>query len=184
MGKGGVILGLIGILLGAGGLGFGFIIWNTQNTIQTQLTQFTPQDTWYRYYEDIYDVDTINTYLTIPNMSLSIDLSKITSIHLLFTCQAYTIGRVGRSDVMIYFYIDEIIISNPNARVGTYDGDPTTYYHSVSLQYFIEGWSVGTHNISMFVRSVGTHNISMFVRSTVDTNFLQYCALTVQSLPV
>ncbi len=172
MGKGGVILGLIGILLGAGGLGFGFIIWNTQNNIQTQLTQFAPQDTWHRYYEDIYDVDTTSTYLTIPNMSLSIDLGKRASIHLLFTCQAYTIGTIGRSDVTIYFYIDEIIISNPSARVGTYDGDPTTYYHSVSLQYFIEGWSVGTHNISMFVRS------------TVDTNSLQYCALTVQSLPV
>ena len=171
MGKGGVILGIIGILLGAGGLGFAFITWNTQNTIQTQLANYEAGETWYRYYEDIYDVDIINTYLTIPNMSLSIDLSKVSSVDLLFTCQAYTIGTAGRSDLTFYFYVDELIISNPNIRVGTYDGAPTTYYHSVSFVYFSESWSIGTHNISVFVRS------------TVDTNSIQYCALTAQSFP-
>ena len=37
MGKGGVVLGLIGILIGAGGLVFGFIAWSSLNTIQTQI---------------------------------------------------------------------------------------------------------------------------------------------------
>jgi len=172
MGKGGTVLGLIGMLLGAGGLGFAFIVWNNQNTIETQLTGLAPQEIWYRYYEDIFDVDVQNTYLTIPNMSTSIDLTTQSSIHLLFTCSAATIGNLGRSDVMIYFYIDETIISNPSARVGSNAGDPSAFYHSVTLQLYIAGWSAGTHNISMFVRS------------TVITNQLQYCALTVRSFPV
>ena len=171
MGKGGIILGIIGIILGAGGLGFGFIIWTDQSSIQEELDKYTPRDTWYGYHEGIYDVDTINTYLLIPNMNLSIDLSKVCSIDLLFTCQAFTLGTGGRSDLGFYFGIDGLIISNPNIRVGTYDGTPTTYYHSVSLEYFSEGWSVGTHNISVFFRS------------TVDINSIQYCALFVQSFP-
>ena len=65
MGKGGAVLGLLGMLLGAGGLGFAFIVWNNQNTLETQLTGLAPQDIWYRYYEDIFDVDVQNTYLTI-----------------------------------------------------------------------------------------------------------------------
>ena len=166
MGKGAVVLGIIGILLGAGGLGFAFITWNNQNAIQTQLGAV---ETWYRYYEDIYDVDTINTYLAIPNMSLSIDLSKTSSIHFLFTCLATTIGTTGRSDLTFYYYLDETIFGY--ARVGTYNGTPTSYFHSVSLQYLIESWSVGTHNISVFVRS------------TVTVNYVQSCALTVQSEP-
>lgn len=172
MGKGGTVLGIIGILLGAGGLGFAFIAWNNQNILQSQLTGLTSQDIWHLYYEDIFDVGLINNYMPIPNMSISIDLTTKTSILLSFTCKAATIGSIlGRSDVVIYFYVDELIISSPSARVGTMYGNYSIYYHSVSLDYFSEGWSVGIHNISMFIRS------------TVDTNSIQYCHLTIQSYP-
>jgi hypothetical protein len=173
MGKGGAILGLLGMLIGAGALGFTFIVWNSQNNIQSQITGLEPQDAWYRYYGAIYDVTTINTYLTIPNMSLTIDLETQASISLLFTGVAYLEGSVsGRSDLTFFYYLDETIISDPFARVGTFYGNNSYYYHSVALQYFIEGWSAGTHNISMFVRS------------TVDINAIGYCSLSVQSFSV
>jgi hypothetical protein len=105
-------------------------------------------------------------------MTLSIDLTTQTSIYLLFTCVAIITGNLGRSDVLIYYYIDQTIISYPLARIGGYAGNHSAYFHSVSLQHMIEGWSVGSHNISMFAYS------------TVDTNYLQYCRLTVQSFPV
>ncbi|MCK4381595.1 MAG: hypothetical protein KAW51_10685 [Candidatus Lokiarchaeota archaeon] len=172
MGKGGAVLGIIGMLLGAGGLGFAFVVWYGQNALESNINQLTGQNIWHRYYEDIFDVDLINTYMPIPNMSISIDLNAQSSIHLLFTCTAITAGSpLGRSDVTIYYYIDELIISNPNARVGTFYGNNSFYYDSVSLNYFSEGWAAGNHNISIFVRS------------TVDTNYLQYCHLTVQSFP-
>lgn len=129
MGKSGAVLGLIGILLGAGGLGFAFIVWNNQNTIESQLTGLAPQDVWFLYYEDTFDVDSNPMYITIPNMSISIDLTTQTSIYLLFTCTALITGNLGRSDVTIYFYIDEIIISNPHARVGGYAGNHSSYIH-------------------------------------------------------
>ena len=172
MGKGGAILGLLGLLLAAGALGFTFIVWNTQNSLQSQIIGLEPQDAWYRYYGAIYDVDTINTYLTIPNMTLTIDLETQSSIYLLFTGVAYLEGSVsGRSDLVFNYYIDETIISDPFARVGKFYGNNSYYYQSVALQYSIEGWSAGTHNISIFVRS------------TVDYNSIGYCALTVQSIP-
>jgi len=172
VGKGGTVLGLIGVLLGAGGLGFAFIIWNTQNILKSQIIGVTPQDIWYLYNDDTFDVDLPLTYMPIPNMSKSIDLTTQTSIYLLFTCTALITGNLGRSDVMIYYYIDETIISYPIARVGGNAGNHSSYIHSVSLQHYIEGWSVGSHNISMFARS------------TVDTNSLQYCRLTIQSFRV
>ena len=172
MGKGGAILGLLGILIGAGALGFTFIVWSNQNNIQSQITGLQPQEIWYRYYGDIYDVTTINTYLTIPNMTLTIDLKNQASISLLFTGVAYLEGSIsGRSDLIFYYYLDETIISDPIARVGTFYGNNSYYYQSVALQYFIEGWSAGTHNISMFVRS------------TVAINSIGYYSLTVQSFP-
>ena len=172
MGKGGAVLGIIGMLLGAGGLGFAFIVWNNQNTIESQLTGLTPQEVWYRFYDDTFYVDIPLNYMAIPNMSISINLATKTSIYLLFTCTALITGNPSISDVHINFYIDGFIISYPLARVGGYAGNNSGYFHSVSLQHLIEGWSVGTHNISMFARS------------TVDTNLLQYCRLTVQNFPV
>ena len=169
MGKAGTAIGIIGMLLGAGGLGFAFVVWNGQNAIVSDINEL--RNIWARYYEDIFDVDIINTYIPIPNMSLSINLASKASILLSFTCRAGISGNLGRSDVIIYYYIDEVIISNPSARVGGFAGNYSTYFHSVSLDYFSEGWSAGIHNISMFVRS------------TVDTNYLQYCHLTIQSFP-
>jgi len=40
MGKGGTVLGLIGIIIGAGGLAFGLISWSSINTIQNNLGNF------------------------------------------------------------------------------------------------------------------------------------------------
>ncbi|KKN09247.1 hypothetical protein LCGC14_1048490 [marine sediment metagenome] len=37
MGKGGTALGIIGIILAAGSIGFGFFVWNGQNTINSGL---------------------------------------------------------------------------------------------------------------------------------------------------
>ena len=169
MGKAGSVFGIIGMLLGAGGLGFAFIVWNGQNAIESKINELTVQNIWYRYYDATFDVDPSLTYLTIPNMSISIDLTAEASILLSFTCTALITGNLGRSDIMIYYYIDGVIISYPIARVGGVAGNYSSYFHSVSLNYFSEGWSVGTHNISMFARS------------TVVTNDLQYCRLTIQS---
>ncbi|MFW9828792.1 MAG: hypothetical protein ACFFEY_14470 [Candidatus Thorarchaeota archaeon] len=170
MAKGGAVLGIIGLLLGAGALGFGFIIWMNQNALQLQISRGGPQETLYLKYDDIFDIDTINTYLQIPNLSLSIDLTTQTSIYLLFTCLAYTTGNpISRSDIYFHFYMDGYIISYPAARVGTFKGNYSSYYHSVSLQHMVEGLAVGTHNFSVYVRS------------TVDTNSVQYSRLLVQS---
>lgn len=54
MGKSGPVLGLIGIILGAGGLGFGYIIWSGQATIKTNVTDTQNnlglRGIWYSYY--------------------------------------------------------------------------------------------------------------------------------------
>ena len=60
MGKGGSILGIIALLLGAGGLGFGFITWNTQNSMQTNLTA---QDIWSQYDKDFLIFSDITLFM-------------------------------------------------------------------------------------------------------------------------
>ena len=58
MGKAGPVLGIIGMLLGAGGLGFAFVVWNDQNAIESEINELTVQNIWHLYYEDTFDVYT------------------------------------------------------------------------------------------------------------------------------
>ena len=60
MGKGGTVLGLIGIILGAGGIGFGYFIWTGQATIKTNLTD--TQNTQGNMATDITDIYGIQTF--------------------------------------------------------------------------------------------------------------------------
>jgi len=57
MGKGGTILGIIGILIGAGGLGFGLITWTTQSQVKI-----------WNDYEPAYFTAPDSSYETIPNL--------------------------------------------------------------------------------------------------------------------
>ena len=168
MGKGGSILGIIGILLGAGGLGFGFIAWNTQNSMQASLAA---QDIWYQYDGDSFTVDPGFAYLHIPNMSIVFDLATTASIHILFTCSAAIYPEPTEfAGISFFFSVDGIRLLEPQVDVGPYEGSSTIDYCSVTLQHFVPSFSSGTHNISVMVFSEDT------------TQSVRYCSLTIQSI--
>ena len=169
MGKGGSILGIIGVLLGAGGLGFGFITWTNQNSMQVNLAA---QDVWSQYDEDFFTVNPSYTYLQIPNMSIVFDLVTTASIHILFTCVAGVYPEpieYEYAGVSFYFNVDGIRLTHPWAYVGIYEGNSTIIDYSVALQHVIPSFSSGTHNISVIVQSQET------------THYVRLCSLTIQS---
>ena len=167
MGKGGIILGIIGILLGAGGLGFGFMAWNTQNNMQASLAT---QDIWSQYDGDSFTVNPAYAYLYIPNMSIVFDLTTTASIHILFTCSAGIYADpTDYEGLSFYFNVDGVRLTEPRVDVGTYEGNSTVDFYSVALQHFIPSFSIGTHNISVMVFSED------------HTHYLRFSSLTIQS---
>ena len=168
MGKGGSILGIIGILLGAGGLGFGFIAWSTQNSMQANLAA---QNIWSQYDGDSFTVNPAYTYLHIPNMSIAFDLPATASIHILFTCSAVIFPAPSVSSVISFFFkVDGVQLTAPRVDVGSTDGGSIVDYFSIVFQHFIPSFSSGAHNISVMVFS------------GVTTNYVRYCSLTIQSV--
>jgi hypothetical protein len=174
MGKGGIVLGIIGIMLGAGGLGFGFLIWSNQGTIQENLddTDNDIEDTqdilslhriWYNSHEDIFYPPYL-VYEPIPNMSIIVDLGAPVSLHLLFTCSARILSdSTSFSDVFFYFMIDGVRELSPWTRVGPYEGVSTYEYHSVALQHFYPQMTPGTYNFTVVVLSERAGN---FIRES------------------
>ena len=167
MGKGGSILGIIGILLGAGGLGFGFMTWNLQNTMQADLTA---QDIWSQYDEDLFNVNPSYTYLQIPNMSIVFDLANTASIHILFTCVAGVYPEPTEyAGISFFFNVDGIRLTQPWVYVGSYQGTSYLDDYSVAFQHVIPSFSSGTHNISVIAYSQET------------THYIRLSSLTIQS---
>jgi len=168
MGKAGSILGLIGILLGAGGLGFGFIVWNIQNSRQVNLAE---QDIWYIYDQNTFTVNPAFSYLHIPDMSIVFDLAATASVHILFTCLAGIFAEPTEyAGITFYFSVDGVRLTQPWVHVGTLEGSSLVDYFSVSLQHFIPSFSSGAHNISVMVYSAET------------VNYVGVCSLTIQSV--
>ncbi len=190
MGKGGTVLGLIGIILGAGGLGFGYFIWAGQATLATNLTDtqnnqgtlasdladtqntLALHDIWYSYYTSIFLPPYLD-YGVIPNISIVVDLVAPVSLHLLFVSAAKCLpDPVEFRDLFFYFMIDDVRLTSPWTRVGPFEGVSTYEYSSVSLQHFIP------------VMPPGVYNITVVALSEYSANFIRESTFSITSFPV
>ena len=148
MGKGGIILGLIGLLLGASGLGLGVI--NLMN-----------QPTGYYSYRDTdYMPSPALVYIPIPTLALVFEVSGPVSLHLLFTCSARCYGdTVSFSDLFFYFMINDVQQTDmPWARTGGYESNTNYEYSTVSLQHYFTLTTPGVYNITVVVLSENLPN--------------------------
>ena len=148
MGKGGVILGIIGILIGAGGLVFGFIAWNSVNSLQTNQIG---TDVWYTENDGPFTVTPAYTVIELSVINITFELDSVSSIYLSFACRATVYPILGYSSIFFFFILDGVNIDHPASRVGNYQGGSTRDYFSVSLQHFIEDLAIGNHNVTLGV---------------------------------
>ena len=160
MGKGTTALGIIGIIIGAGGFGFGFLAWIDQ----------IRENVWYEFLDSVMTPTTTTPGEAIPDLSLIVDLSVPVSLHLLFTCVAVTNDVAGSySDFFFYFLINDVKLDNPWARAGTYDESSADNRYSVTLQHYIVGMAPGRYNFSVLV-------LSEFAG-----NYIRECAFSIRS---
>jgi len=161
MGKGGIILGLIGLLLGAGGLGFGIINFMNQPTV------------YYVYRDTEFYPSPISEHIPIPELAIVVDTSGPASIHLLFTCSARCHGQVGTySDLMFYIMIDGVRQTDmPWARTGSFQSNTNYEYSTVSLQHYFT------------LTSAGRYNITITILTEWAGNFIRQSSLWVRSYP-
>ena len=149
MGKGGVVLGLLALLLGAGGLGFGVINFMNQPT------------NYYSYHDTDYTPTPAMVYIPIPTLSIVFEIRGPVSLHLLFTCSARCYGdSVSFSDLFFYFMINDVQQTDmPWARTGGYESNTNYEYSTVSLQHYFTLTTAGIYNITVVVlsESAGNH---------------------------
>ncbi|MFX1235030.1 MAG: hypothetical protein ACFFBY_10825 [Promethearchaeota archaeon] len=162
MGKGGIVLGMIALLLGASGLGLGVITYINQGNIQInqEITQVIrlPPEFWYVYKEDIF-TPTSGVYINVPDLYVIVYLDVAATVHLLFTTSTRILpDPFSFADMLFYFWIDGVRLTNPFTRAGPFEGDATYQYYPVALQHS-QALTAGFHNISITVFSETAGNL-------------------------
>ena len=159
MGKGGIILGLIGLLLGAGGLGIGVFNYMNQPTV------------YYSYRDTDYTPNPALVYIPIPTLEIVFEIGSPVSLHVLFTCSARCFNdSVSFSDLFFYFMINDVRQTDmPWARTGGYESNTNYEYSTVSLQHYFTLITPGPYNITVVVLSerLGNHirEASLWIQS-------------------
>ena len=171
MGKGGIVLGLIGLLLGAGGLGLGVINYMNQPTIPTIDYDVNRPTIYYSYHDTDYAPDPAAVYIPIPTLAIVFETGGPVSLHLLFTCSAMCLGdAVIFSDLFFHIMLNDVRqIDMPWARTGGYESNTTYEYSTVSLQHYFTLTIPGVYNITVTVLSERLGNFireaSLWIRS-------------------
>ena len=169
MGKGGTILGLIGLILGAGGIGLGGFAWLSVSNLETQVINFGEQTTWYRENATTFYCIPVGNYITFSGLTIEFTLGANKSVYFSFMAWAHTESFAGWSRIRLYFCVDGIIDTDQRAEVGTYNGDETVNF-MIPLQDV-------RHDLS-----IGVHNVTIVVRGTSSANYIYHSSLFVQRL--
>lgn len=167
MGKGSAALGIIGLILGAGGLGLGGLAWLSVSSVENQVAIFSEQNTWYKFNDSVFICDPA-TYLTFSGLMVELELGPNESVYFSFTARAHTEAVPGWSRITVYFRVDGIFEFDPSAEVGTYNGAFTVNF-MLTLQHVRNDLSPGVHNVTVAIRGDST------------ANYIHYSTLLVQT---
>jgi hypothetical protein len=171
LGKGGTILGLIGLILGVGGIAFGGFAWLTVSNLESQVVNFGIPTTWYKENHTNFNSNPTNTYLTFSGLTIEFELGLNESIYFSFIAWAHIepIPNPIWSNIKIYFRVDGIIDTDQFAEVGTYIGDESVHF------------MIPLHDIRQDL-SEGVHNVTVAVYGSSTANYISDSSLIVQKL--
>ena len=130
----GTVLGIIALLLGATGLGFGVMSW-------LDVGQISVRHSWYDF-EDSQSVSLSGAALTDLSITMTLNAGEV--LYVSFTCTA----RCDGLWVDLYVYIDNIRTSG-HTRI-TRDGVGGYLDYSAAIQHVNNTLAAGSHTITIW----------------------------------
>lgn len=153
MAKSGALLGIIGILLGAGGLTFGVLSWFS-------VGQVPVKNTWY----DHIDYSSLSSSgANLNGLSISMTLNAGEMLYVSFS------GELKCEGMLDVFYIQIDGISTTGYDKKTRDGFAGYEYFPLSIQYFNATVAAGAHTITVWADTddsgSGVYDCALFVQT-------------------
>lgn len=166
MGRSVAILGIIGIILGASGLGLGGYMWISLTRVENQVNSISGQTTWYKYNESNFASDPAYTYLPFFGLTIEFELGFNESVYFNFMALAHLEPAAMWSQMYALFRVDGITDTSHYALVGLYNGQTASLI--ITLQHKRFDLSLGEHNITVVIYGTSTGNYiyrsSLFVQ--------------------
>jgi hypothetical protein len=159
---------ILAIILATGSLVLGAFTFISLSRIDSQVSDYFEQNSWYRYNATNFNTDPIGTYLTISGLTVEFELGSGDSAYFSFTCRAHVEPiPTSWSRVYVFFRVDGIFLSNPSAEVGMYNGAFIQNY-MINLQHVKDDLPAGVHNVTVVIWGDSTANYiwisSLFVQ--------------------
>lgn len=169
MGRSGTILGVIGLIMAAVGLGLGGFAWLSLSSLENQVANFSEQSTWYKNNET-YIACIPGNPVTFSGLTLEFKLGLNESVYFIFMAQAHLEPDSAWSQITVYFKVDGFIETDHYATVGLYNSAYANLMISLQLK---------RHDLSP-----GVHNVTIVIVGTSSGNYIHYSSLFVQKFPM
>ena len=169
MSRSGTILGIIGLILGAGGLGLGGYMWISLSKVENQVATISEQSSWYKFNETSFNSDPVYNYIPFWGLTIEFELGTNESVYFNFIASAHLepSGGTQWSQIYAYFRVDGITDTVHRATVGLYNGGTATLM--ITLQHKRYDLSQGAHTVTVVIYGSSTGNYiyrsSLFVQS-------------------
>lgn len=162
---------ILGIILAISSLVLGAFTFTVASRIDSQVTNYFAQNSWYRYTNETFNTNPSATYITLPSLMVQFDLEQGESVYFSFSCSAHLESAVSAthwSRIFVYFKVDGLFdISDPNAEVGMYS-ITVTHHFVLHLQIVRADLFAGVHNVTVVIYGTSTGNYifesSLFVQ--------------------
>ena len=152
MGKGSAVLGVLALILGAGGLGLGGFAWLSVSQIDTQV------NSWHKYVDPAFICNPASSYLTFTDLTIEFVLEPGESVYFSFSSVAHVEAvPLGWSLITVFFSVDGVSQTDPIVQVGMYNGDFLILF-ALHLETVRTDLSPGIHNVTVVVYGYSTGN--------------------------
>jgi hypothetical protein len=161
-------LPILGIILAISGLVLGAFTFISVSRIDSQVANLLDQNSLYVYNGTTYNTNPIYVYITITELTVDFELEQGESVYFSFTCNAHLEANpTSWSRIYVYFRVDGLFQSYPNAEVGMYQ-ETTPHHLMIHLQAVRDDLSAGVHNVTIVIYGDSTGNYiwksSLFVQ--------------------
>ena len=152
MGRGSAVLGVLALMLGAGGLGLGGFAWISVSQVEPSIKS------WHKYVDPAFICNPAYSYLTFTDITIDFVLEPDESVYFSFTSVAHVEAVASAwSLITVFFSVDGVLQTEPIAQVGMYDGDFLILF-ALHLEAVRTDLSSGIHNVTVVVYGYSTGN--------------------------
>ncbi|MFX1448589.1 MAG: hypothetical protein ACFFCG_10705 [Promethearchaeota archaeon] len=149
---------ILGIILAVSGLVLSAFTFTMVLRIDSQVSNYLDQNSWYKYNGTTFNTDPTYTYLTLTGLTIEFELEQGESAYFSFSCRAHIEANpTAWSRIVVNFRVDGLFQSDPNAEVGMYQGAFTNHY-MIHLETVRDDLSSGTHNLTIIIYGDYTGN--------------------------